>query len=362
MEIRKTLIIVPNLNGSGGVVNYYKTLELNKKQNINYFPLSKVKPKSFAKIAFRLILTYLKFTFYLIRFHYKTIVVNPTLDPKSFHRDSVFIIITHLLGKRTIVFFRGWVEPFEEKIKSSRFKSLLFRISYAKAGKFIVLGNVFKEKLIAMGVPANAEFNIETTVADSSFLDQLDLNKKFMTFEEEIKFLILSRIVREKGIYIAIDAFCGFMNKCTDRKCSLVIAGDGPELTFAKTYVTAKKIPNIIFPGHVEGKAKMKLLLDSHILIFPSYSEGLPNSILEGMLYGMPILTRRTGGIPEVISNNINGFITESYESFLFTDFILKLVSDKLLYQKIANTNHQEALLRFTSEKVKERILSLIRK
>ena len=360
-EFPKTLIIVPNLNLPGGVANYYKTLGLNKEENINYFYISKAKQRSFVNTAIRLVINYIRFSSQLVKYRYKVVVVNPTLDPKSFHRDSVFIMIAHLLGKKTIVFFRGWLEPFEETIKSSRFKSFLFRISYARAGKFFVLGNIFKEKLIAMGVPASAEFNIETTVADSSFLDQIDLDKKFESFQEEIRLLFLSRIVREKGIYIAIDAFCGFLKKFPDRKCSLIIAGDGPELSSVKSYVTEKQIRHIIFLGHVNGEGKKRLLLESHILIFPSYSEGLPNSILEGMLYGMPIISRKTGGIPEIIADNINGFLTESYDPCIFTDFIIKIASDNILYNKIANTNHQAAMRRFTSEKVKERVLSLFR-
>ena len=361
-EFPKILIIVPKLNLPGGVANYYKTLGLNKEESINYFYISKAGPRSFVNTVVRLVINYIRFSFHLIKYRYKVVVVNPTLDPRSFHRDSVFVIIAHLLRKKTFIFFRGWLDPFEETIKSSRFKYFLFRISYARAGKYIVLGNIFKEKLIALGVPANAKFNIETTVADSSFLDQIDLDKKFESFKEEIKLLFLSRIVREKGIYIAIDAFCGFLKKFPDRKCSLVIAGDGPELSSVKSYVTEKQIPHIIFLGHVNGEGKKRLLLESHILIFPSYSEGLPNSILEGMLYGMPIISRKTGGIPEIIADNINGFLTESYDPCIFTDFIIKIASDNILYKQIGENNHQIALQKFTYEKVKERVLQLLMK
>jgi glycosyltransferase involved in cell wall biosynthesis len=94
-------------------------------------------------------------------------------------------------------------------------------------------------------------------------------------------------------------------------------------------------------------------------MIFPSFTEGLPNSILEGMLYGMPIISRATGGIPEIVKNNINGYLTESYDPLIFADFLFNLASDCSLFKTISETNHQIALQQFTSEKVKERILKI---
>jgi glycosyltransferase involved in cell wall biosynthesis len=358
-EIPKTLILIPNLSLPGGVTNYYSTLELNAHRNITYFSVNKENPQSVPKTALRLFTNFTKFFFKLIKDRYRVVIVNPSLNSRSFHRDLVFIIIAHLLKRKTIVFFRGWEESFEEEIKMSKFKSFLFHISYAKAGKYLVLGNIFKKKLIAMGVPPETEFFIETTVADSSYLKQLNLKNKYLTYEKEIKFLFLARMVKEKGIYITIDAFKEFINKFPQRRSSLIIAGDGPELRAAKFYVEEKGISNIKFLGKVSGENKMKVLLESHVMIFPSFTEGLPNSILEGMLYGMPIISRATGGIPEIVKNNINGYLTESYDPLIFADFLFNLASDCSLFKTISETNHQIALQQFTSEKVKERILKI---
>ena len=98
-----------------------------------------------------------------------------------------------------------------------------------------------------------------------------------------------------------------------------------------------------------------KVLQESHIMILPSYSEGLPNSILEGMLYGMPVISRITGGIPDIIHEGVNGYLSESFEPSIFTDFINLLVTDKELYRKMALTNHHIALEKYTCEKVSGR-------
>ena len=353
---------MPDLTLGGGVSNYYKTLKLDSNNNIYYFIINSKKSESAFKTGFSLFYKYCAFISLLIKNRYSVVISNPSLEGKgkSFYREMIFIFISNLLNRKTIVFFRGWAEPFEEKIKKSKFISFLFKLSYAKAKGYIVLGNIFKNKLINLGVPKETKFFIETTVADSKYINDINLNNKILSYEDEIKFLFLSRVEKIKGIYIAIDAFNEFKNKFPGKKCSLIIAGEGPDLNAVKKYVEQKSICNIEFAGYVSGELKRKILLESHVMLFPSYTEGMPNTILEGMLYAMPIISRSVGGIPEIINQNTNGFITESYSSSAFTEFLEKIAFDKALYKNIATTNHDIATKKFTSEKVKERILNIL--
>lgn len=358
--MRKILILVPDLSLPGGVANYYNTLQLEKNTNINYFFVNKSKSQSSLGTAFRLITKYVHFFYILIKNRYKVIHVNPSLDKRSFYRDSVFLVIARILNRKTLVFFRGWLDSFESQIKASRVKSFLFRNSYAKANKYIVLSNLFRKKLIDLGVPATIDFFIETTVADSGFLMELNLEKKLLSFKTKKNFLFLSRIEKEKGVYIAIDAYSEFSKKHPQIEASLIIAGDGPELSSVKEYVTLKRIAGILFTGYVKGEMKKDLLLSSHIMLFPTYyGEGLPNSILEGMLYGMPVISRSIAGIPDAVINEENGYLSDSLQPTVFAGFLSTLVNDYELYQQMAIRNHNKALNTFTAEKVRERILNI---
>jgi len=347
------------LNLPGGVASYYNTLQLDRYDNITYFIVNSSKKETKIATFGRLFFNYWLFFYKVVRNRYKLIHLNPSLEKRSFYRDSLFIIISKILKRKTLVFFRGWLEEYEKEIKKSKIKRIIFKFSYAKADKFIVLSELFKKKLIELGVSSEKEFFIETTVADTTYLNEFDLEKKFLSYEDKINFLFLSRIVKTKGIYIAIDAYRYFLQKFPCRKSALTIAGDGPELRSAKRYVNELKIPNINFTGYISGDDKKKFLHESHILLFPSYTEGLPNTILEGMLYGMPVISRDTGGIPDIIKQNINGFLTKSLQPEVFTDFLSILTTDNKLYRKIATTNHQIALNKFTREIVRERILEI---
>jgi glycosyltransferase involved in cell wall biosynthesis len=219
---------------------------------------------------------------------------------------------------------------------------------------------VFKSKLIALGILAKTEIFVESMVADSSFLTDLDLESKYFSFDERKKVLFLARAEKEKGIYITIEAFSKFLAEHPERKSCLTIAGDGSELVAAKKYVIEKGLPNIEFTGHVRGEQKKKLLVSSHILLFPTYhGEGLPNSIMEGMLYGIPIVSRTVGGIPDVVQNGVNGYLSDSLQPEVFSGFLSLLTSDINFYKKISNHNHKTAIEKYTTEKVRDRILKI---
>lgn len=358
----RVMVLIPDLRIPGGVSNYYKTLQLDGDPQVTYFAINGVEQQAPAAAILRLFKKYCSFFYQVIRQRTEAVVINPSLDEgKSFYRDMVFILITLALNRKPVVFFRGWFDPFEEKIKQSKFKSFLFKISYAKAYQYMVLGKTFKTKLLGLGVPASTPFHIETTVADSKYIGSLNLADKLASYENELRFLFLSRIEIEKGVLIAIDAFTLFVQRFPTRKARLVIAGDGRDLNKVKAYVAEKKLKHIYFEGHVSAETKKKVLLDCHIMIFPSFTEGLPNVILEGMLYGFPIVARSTGGIPEVVEQDVNGYVTDSYDADVFANMLYPLAFDAELYKKMMEVNHKKALTTYTSEQVKERIRSIYR-
>jgi glycosyltransferase involved in cell wall biosynthesis len=107
---------------------------------------------------------------------------------------------------------------------------------------------------------------------------------------------------------------------------------------------------------------KKNVLVSSHIMLFPTYyGEGLPVCILEAMLYGMPIISRVNAGIGDVVQQNVNGYITESVEPEVFTEYLVKIALNKDLYNKMAKNNHSEALEKYTAPIIREKVLNIYR-
>jgi glycosyltransferase involved in cell wall biosynthesis len=356
----KVMLLTPDLMGPGGVTNYYSVLNLHNYINISYVYINKPYIQSSIKTVFRLVTNYLKFLGNLVFHRYDLIHLNPSLNYKSFYRDALFILIAHGFKKECLVFFRGWEDSFEQQIVNSKFKRWCFLNTYAKANQFIVLGDLFKRKLISLGVSEYKQFFIETTVADNTHLSELSLTKKIESFKNgPINFLFLSRLLEEKGIYLALRIFKQLSNLNPGLDLHFTVAGDGPELNKCRGFVEDHKLKRVKFVGHVQGNAKSQVLLDSHILLFPTmYGEGMPNCVLEAMLYGLVIVTRNKGGIPDIVSEK-NGFVTHSTDEKVFISYLQSLINHPESYRTVSLLNNQTAKERFIPENVRKRILHI---
>ncbi len=344
--MRKVLITVPNLELEGGVANYYKTIKLNENSNIEYFNVNGGK---FNNVNLRLIERYIKFLFLIRKFD--VVHINPSLLKKSFLRDSMFILLAKLFNKKVVVFIRGWNNDFENKIHTNKFYQFILNNIWNKVDKFLILGEIFKKKLKKLGI--SKDIQIETTLSkyQSDKVKEIDKLKK-------INLLFISRLIKEKGIFIALDTMKIVQQEYNLRNIYLKIAGGGIIFNEVENYIKKNKIENTIMLGRVSGKEKDKLFEESHILLFPTYyGEGLPNSILEGMGSGMPILSRTNAGIPDQIIDGINGYLTESKDPRWFAKKIIELLEgDK--YEKISLNNIKKAKY-YSVEEISKRLFKI---
>lgn len=345
----KILVNTPDLSIVGGVSEYLRTLALDQEPNIDLFCIHNYTQTNVVK---RMIAKYQEF--YHTAKHYDLIHLHPSFGMKSFLRDMGFIVLARMLRKKVVVTMHGWEDSFEEKVKKSFVLREFFRITYARVDGYMVLGEVFKNKLKTLGVKTD-KFFIGTTVASDRYISEFDISIRLEP-KEKLSILFLSRIEKEKGVYIAIDAFSQIKSPI---ECELIIAGDGCELENAKQYVAKKQIPNVKFVGFVRDKVKHKLLCQSDLLFFPThYGEGLPTSVLEAMLYGLPVISRINAAIPDVIEHGINGFLSTSIQAEDFVLFLEHLIKDKDLYNSMAVANHQKAMNNFTKKQVRAKVLA----
>jgi glycosyltransferase involved in cell wall biosynthesis len=357
----KILVLTPDLKVHGGVSNYYEAIRLNEIGGVKYFFITSDKKEFFLGIVWRMFRNYFLFLKMLVDSKIELIHVNPSLNLKSFLRDAFFIILSHLFNKPTLIFFHGWSDEFEMQIRKNFLLRKLFLLSFGQSEFIVVLSNQFKEKLTTLGCDAEkTKFWVETTVADTSFLEQFSLEQKLSSYQQEVRILFLSRVEESKGIFIALAAFEKLQHEVQNKKMVLIIAGDGSALAQAKAMVDQREIPNVKFTGYIRGKAKKEVLHEAHIFLFPTYyGEGMPTNILEAMLYGMPIISRFNAGIADTVIHGCNGFLTESVEAIEFTEMLKVVLSDDNLYAEMVRKNHHKALENYSSEKVRERILKI---
>ncbi|MGQ7853130.1 glycosyltransferase family 4 protein [Pedobacter sp. WC2501] len=98
----------------------------------------------------------------------------------------------------------------------------------------------------------------------------------------------LGRFVPEKGFDYLIRSY---EKSGLSLKYKLVIAGDADhESEYSRSLKEQAELAGIIMPGFIKGDALAQLFSNCSLFILPSFYEGLPIALLEGMAYGLPIL------------------------------------------------------------------------
>lgn len=129
------------------------------------------------------------------------------------------------------------------------------------------------------------------------------VDNKYQTTSKRI--LTLGRIGRRKGSYDLLKVAEIVGKAYPDIVFELY--GDGEVEKFRRL---ASQLPNVKINGWLDQREKEQLLQNSLMHFLPSYNEGLPMSVLETMSYGIPNLTTTIGGIPKLITDNEEGFLT----------------------------------------------------
>lgn len=120
----------------------------------------------------------------------------------------------------------------------------------------------------------------------------------------KITFGFIGTLVPAKGVELLIKAFSAVN---LDKQAKLLIAGTGPEsyLTELKRYAS----DCIEFLGYTSQEDFFPKI---DILVVPSiWNDTLPGVVFESLTYGVPVIGSQRGGIPEMITDGVNGFLFE---------------------------------------------------
>ena len=336
---KKILITLPSLIDPGGVASFYNSLlpHLNNaKYSIATLEIGSTKGRNNPLYPFT---DQIRFRRFLKNFRPDLVHINPSLDFKSFIRDGLFIYQAKQKKLPVVVFFRGWLTSFEPVLYKRFF--CFFRSTYGKADTFIVLAKEFKKTLQQWGI--NQPIHIGTTTVDKSLLDNFSFEKKLINLRKvkTIRILFLARLEREKGIFETIDAFSLLLKK--GLPVTLSIAGDGAILSELKNYITAKGFAEdqLQFLGYVRGDDKIHAYVKNDIYCFPTYyGEGLPNSVLEAMAFGLPVITRSVAGLADLFIDGEMGFLCQGKTPKEIANNIEKLITNRSLMVKMSEYNH----------------------
>lgn len=330
MNRPRILVISPAFELTGGVVEFNKMLLKYSTSSVRFFKLgSGLKNSKMGKISW-LFLDYFRFIFILMTKEVDVVHLNPSLGKNAITRDGYFLRISKFFNKKVYVHWHGW-NPHNEYLLTG--KNLTFiKKTFFVADHIKFLSEHFADKFKEIGCTNRITIG-------NTFIDDELLSSKFgfTRKSKKVKILFLSTISKNKGIYLALDAFK--KAEIVLGNIELIIAGDGPELSQAKEYVVKNKLINVIFVGHVKGLQKAQLYSECDIYLFPSYYEGMPTSLLEAMGFGLVLISSDAGAIPDFFVQEKMGTMITSYAIQDYVNAITEYIENQELRQRVKNYN-----------------------
>lgn len=143
--------------------------------------------------------------------------------------------------------------------------------------------------------------------------------------DEAPNVLFVGRVEPVKGLDILLDAWPMVRNRVA---ATLVIAGDGSMLQQLKQQAKERAIENSVrFLGNVSNVADW--LASSSVYVQPSHQEGLPNSVLEAMAAGLPIVATRVSGNEDLVIDKRNGRLVPPGRPELLAAALIEVLSDR---------------------------------
>lgn len=165
----------------------------------------------------------------------------------------------------------------------------------------------------------------------------------------EDKFIILniSRFDKTKNVTAFIEIASLFRDK---KEFLFILCGDGEEKQKVLSLVEKNNLKNILLTGFITNPTDYAAASD--IYLSTSLSEGLPYSLLEASMFGLPIIASNVRGNNEVVINGANGFLFELNNITQAVDFILNLKSDSANYQRMSHNARRFFLDKFAEQKM----------
>lgn len=256
--------------------------------------------------------------------------LNTSLDRRAYWRDLAYMVVARLSGTHIVYQVHGGALP-EKFFKNSRTLTALLRASLSLADVIVVLAQC-EFQAYRNFVPGADVRIIPNAIDDAPYAM---LHREPSDARSPLRLVYVGRLVRQKGLYEALNGLR--LARAQGSAAHLTIAGSGPEEAGLRQAVEQLKLADAVsFVGPVFGQAKLKLLGDAEVLLFPSYAEGLPYALLECMAAGIPAITTRVGAIPDVVFSGVHGIFVSSRNDSEIAQAIAKLAGNRALLAKMS--------------------------
>lgn len=210
-----------------------------------------------------------------------------------------------------------------------RYKRLKKNMDWA-----VAVSNDMKQNLVKLGFDENRISVVKLAVD----IENIKFNQRQSSGS---RLMMVGRCVEKKGFIYALRALTEIKKEIPD--ITLDLYGDGKRLPRLKEFVNEAGLSDCVtFHGFTDNVEIYEALHNHDILLVPSVQakdgdrEGLPQTTVEGMATGIPVIASNHAGLPELVINEETGLQVPSRNSDALKDAVIRLYKNEDLVQKIS--------------------------
>lgn len=287
------------------------------------------------------------FVWYFVVFMYKRPIAVHIQSKDDFIAGTM---AAKLVGARTIWTDHADLKHIWQSV-STRYRNptgklVLWAAKYCHA---ISVVSQSEKKLVTAHLTQNPEIVKKIVVIHNGCRDILSDITTPTELQPNLSYVIASRLVTDKGIAEAIEAFTLLYREYPDSK--LIVVGDGPEKS--RFLALAGSHPSITFVGHKSNP--LPVIKSADIFLQPTYHEGFSIGLVEACMLAMPIITTNVGGNIEIIEDHTNGLLVPPKNTQALLQAMKLLHTDSLLRDNLAKSARQTYLQDFVLEDIVKR-------
>ena len=318
----------PSQNVSGVSTVVSSIITYNKKHHYFHFLLGRADHQinKFSWLI-RLLRQLSWFPFFVKRNRIELVHQNLPFDAKGLIREYIVNFWCRLLGLPVVLHIHGG-EFFTCITKNFIYRCIataLFR--YSK--KVLVLSE--SERLTLHHKYGFSSAITLVNSIDTSLYSQECLAQNFA----KPTLLFMGRITENKGVNEIVEAF-SLLKKEIDFK--FILCGTGSLTNYFRMRCAELLGDDFEFKGVVSGSTKIRIIQNSHLLILPSYFEGLPMVLLESMAAGVVPIVTNVGSISRVVKHNFNGLFVEKKNPESIYRQVKSIVSDYCRFKMLSDS------------------------
>jgi colanic acid/amylovoran biosynthesis glycosyltransferase len=255
-----------------------------------------------------------------------------------------------------LTYFHGWDVSSYIRAQGPRAYARLF----AKGDLFLPISERWKQKLLKLGCDERYIRVHHMGIDTSRFI----FAPRRPRPGQPTRLISVARLVEKKGIEVALRAIASLL---PNQRISYTVVGDGP-LRKQLTELTAELGLNaeVRFTGALPQQEVVKLLTESDILLAPSITaedgneEGIPVAIMEAMAMGMPVVSTRHSGIPELVEDGVCGLLAPERDVRALADRLTLLLTKPAIWEQMGTAGRAKVEADFNLGTLSDELTDLL--